>query len=717
MADTPAHFEAMGPAGTIPPRPGNGRPPARSRRRLPDIVVLTSGGLVALATGVALYAQLGGNWMLGTAGGLAVFIVVATLHVLMRRTEEIADLKATIARLESELAHPSEHAPAPAEVLGEELEADYWQGPQHTQAHEQAPVDLHEQFAEPPAPAPVYAQQPVHEQAQFQAPSPAEIARRIEAMRIEEGIEAPGARGAAPAEPAPVSQTTRTEAPPRAPAPQPRRSGGLTGAFSAVAGKLRGTDSGAPAAAKSKSAAKKSQPAARNTPVPQAVAANPRGPRVVSGWQGSTAHLARALGAAPPPDMTHRVEPELMAEPPSQPMQAPPAYQQAYAPRDYGYVTTHASEAAPQPAPQPAARYTHAAPPSQPAAYQEEAAPVRARSRPSPEIEAPAVIAMPPPPPDASAALQWPSEDSAARNPVDTMIEEIAARLAAERTGSGYPLALPSPSAFAHEGPDGAPLDPEEQAALDAAARVVRSAIEGSRVEVHLQPILALDGLATVSYEAFPRLKDADGSLIMPEEYEALAQATGLLPSIEKLALLRTIHVLQQLDQRGKLSPIFINVSRELLVDGSFFRDFLEAISGSRNLSTYLVLEFGQHAAADFGEAELESLETLARLGFTFALDGVASVEMDFESLIDRGLAFVKIPAKVFAIGLAAGETAVTTAEIRPLFEEPGLQVVVYDIADEADLDGALGQAIVYGQGSLFAEPMPIKADVLGEAA
>ena len=246
-------------------------------------------------------------------------------------------------------------------------------------------------------------------------------------------------------------------------------------------------------------------------------------------------------------------------------------------------------------------------------------------------------------------------------------------------------------------------------------AKSVRAAVEAGRVEVHLQPILSLDGLVTVSYEAFPRLKDEAGAIIKPSDYLSFAHRAGLSSGIEKLALLKAIHVLQQLDARDKLSPIFINVSQELLSDGHFFSTFIEAMKETRNLSQNLVLEFAQPIAAAFDERDLESLDTLSRLGFTFALDDVDHVEMDFEPLISRGLSFVKISADVFRHGLIAGESLIPTDEIRLLFEDAGLQVIVHHISSEAGLDTALAQSVIFGQGNLFAEPKPVKAGMLNE--
>ena len=434
--------------------------------------------------------------------------------------------------------------------------------------------------------------------------------------------------------------------------------------------------------------------------------------RVVNGWQGGGPALQRPAGADPA--QAHNAHaPDHQAHYASAGGARGPSivHQPAHEPIGYGQPNeTPNVRRAPSRPEAEAAHPSHRPAAEQPARDQTAAPHLDKRPEPT--------IPMPPPAPilsDAEPSSSYPLET----NPVDSLIQSIANRLAAEREGVSTEelLALPAPYLEDEASTEGDQTQTEPLSTeAGAMARSVRAAVEAGRVEVHLQPILSLDGLATVSYEAFPRLKDEAGAIIKPSDYLSFAHRAGLNSGIEKLALLKAIHVLQQLDARGKLSPIFINVSQELLADGHFFSTFIEAMKGTRNLSHNLVLEFAQPIAAAFDERDLESLDTLSRLGFTFALDDVDHVEMDFEPLISRGLSFVKVSADVFRHGLIAGEALIPTEEIRLLFEDAGLQVIVHHISTEEGLDAALAQNVIFGQGNLFAEPKPIRAGVLAEA-
>lgn len=270
------------------------------------------------------------------------------------------------------------------------------------------------------------------------------------------------------------------------------------------------------------------------------------------------------------------------------------------------------------------------------------------------------------------------------------------------------------------DAPGAMPPDPDwsfQSAHDDAAIRVVADAIEAGRVEVYLQPIVALDGLSTVSYEAFARLKDGDDRLLLPEQFEPLAAQAGLGLEIEQLTIFRTIHLMRQLESRGKLSPVFVNISLPLLTHGNFFREFIDVMKDHRTISSFLILEFSQAAAKAASEAEFESLDALSRLGFTLSLDEVEHIDMDFQPFVERGMAFLKIRAHVFKDGLSATGSLLATNEIRPLFEDAGLQLIVNGIADESSLDIVLQEGVSYGQGMLFGEPRPLKAELVSQSS
>jgi cyclic-di-GMP phosphodiesterase, flagellum assembly factor TipF len=103
----------------------------------------------------------------------------------------------------------------------------------------------------------------------------------------------------------------------------------------------------------------------------------------------------------------------------------------------------------------------------------------------------------------------------------------------------------------------------------------------------------------------------------------------------------------------------------------------------------------------------------MADLGFRFSLEAVTDLDLDFEALKDAGFGFVKLDAPVFLGGLPVGTSVVPADDICSYFASLGLAVIVGRIADEDQYGQLLDAGVALGQGHLFGEARPVKADVL----
>jgi cyclic-di-GMP phosphodiesterase, flagellum assembly factor TipF len=103
-------------------------------------------------------------------------------------------------------------------------------------------------------------------------------------------------------------------------------------------------------------------------------------------------------------------------------------------------------------------------------------------------------------------------------------------------------------------------------------------------------------------------------------------------------------------------------------------------------------------------------------LGFRFALEDVSDLDMDFEALTAAGFAFAKFDARIFLEGLPAQGGLIPAADLCRYLAHLGLTLIVGRIDDEAQLAKVLGFGALFGQGTLFGAPRPVKAEVLRRA-
>ena len=102
----------------------------------------------------------------------------------------------------------------------------------------------------------------------------------------------------------------------------------------------------------------------------------------------------------------------------------------------------------------------------------------------------------------------------------------------------------------------------------------VHDAIDSGRVDLYLQPIVTLPQRKVRYYEAFTRLRSADGTVLPPSEFLDAAEAGGLMPRIDQLLLTRSVQVIRRLQLKNREIGLFCNIAASTLNDPQLFRKF-----------------------------------------------------------------------------------------------------------------------------------------------
>jgi len=268
----------------------------------------------------------------------------------------------------------------------------------------------------------------------------------------------------------------------------------------------------------------------------------------------------------------------------------------------------------------------------------------------------------------------------------------------------------------------GAGVSARERQAMVLIETIREALIEG-RVDLYLQPVVSLPQRKTIFYESFSRLRDATGRVLMPAEYLGVADAEGLVPSIDNLLLFRCVQIVRRLAKQDRRIGIFCNISLTSLRDENFFPQFLEFLADNRDLAGSLIFELGQDIFAMRGSTEARNMAKLADLGFRFSIDKVTSIDFDLQDLHRSDVRYVKVgaallleqlfdiegkPALKFLKDIHAGDYA-------GLLARYGIEVVAEKVESEKQVVDILELDIGYAQGHLFGEPRAIKEQVLAE--
>jgi cyclic-di-GMP phosphodiesterase TipF (flagellum assembly factor) len=248
---------------------------------------------------------------------------------------------------------------------------------------------------------------------------------------------------------------------------------------------------------------------------------------------------------------------------------------------------------------------------------------------------------------------------------------------------------------------------------MDAAVAVVREAIEANRLEFYLQPIVTLPQRKVRFYEALARLRTADGELLTASDFLAAAEAGSLMPRIDNLMLFRCVQVVRRLMTKNRDVGLFCNISASTLVDAEFFPQFTEFMDANRVIAPALVFEFTQGAYRTLGPLESESLAALMDWGFRFSLDHVVDLKLEPRDLADRGFRFIKVPATLLLNRHGASAADIHAADLAGLLSRFGVELIAEKIESEGTVVDLLDYDVKFGQGYLFSQPRPVKAEVL----
>ncbi len=250
----------------------------------------------------------------------------------------------------------------------------------------------------------------------------------------------------------------------------------------------------------------------------------------------------------------------------------------------------------------------------------------------------------------------------------------------------------------------------------------VKSAIEDNRVELHIQPIVALPQRKVSFYEGFTRLRDATGAIILPGEFLRVAEPSGLVNEIDNLLLLRCVQIARKMLKQDRRMGLFCNVSPSSLADEGFFPQFIAFLRENKDLAGSIIFELSRDAFDRLPMAAERNMGRLFDLGFRFSIDRCETVDLDLRKLERVGVRYVKIAGDTLVRQLSReGALPVTglsrefePGDVASLFARYGVDLIADRVESERTVVEILELDIAFAQGNIFGTPRP-SSDVIAE--
>ena len=239
-------------------------------------------------------------------------------------------------------------------------------------------------------------------------------------------------------------------------------------------------------------------------------------------------------------------------------------------------------------------------------------------------------------------------------------------------------------------------------------------ALGQAQVDLFLEPILGFPDHRARHYEVSMRLRGGNGDFADPR-HDSGMRASGVLPLLDAFKVSCAARIAQRLEERGSASSLFSALSGETLTANRLISDITEAASDLKAIYSRLVITFPQSEVRAFTPGHWAVLKDLAALGFSFGLDAVTDLDMSFDTLRAADFIYVKLDAPVFLDGLPAPGGRIPASDLCRYLATLGLTLIVGRIEDEMQLARVLGFGVLFGQGTLFGAPRPVKADLVRE--
>jgi cyclic-di-GMP phosphodiesterase TipF (flagellum assembly factor) len=249
----------------------------------------------------------------------------------------------------------------------------------------------------------------------------------------------------------------------------------------------------------------------------------------------------------------------------------------------------------------------------------------------------------------------------------------------------------------------------------DEMLEIVSQAIEAGRVDLYLQPTVTLAERRPRYLEAFTRIRTKTDSLILPGSYLPPAEASGMMPLIDNVLLVKSVQTLRRLGPESRIKGVFCNISVNTLLDPEFFPELVEFMEENSGLSESLIFEVSQPGILGLNAAELGALDTLGALGYGFSLDHIADLDVDFIGLRERSFRFVKIDARTFLHGMKAKGSTFSAADMKRALDDFDIKLIVEKVEDEDAVEQLLDYGVELAQGYLFGKPKPMSPALFRE--
>ena len=233
----------------------------------------------------------------------------------------------------------------------------------------------------------------------------------------------------------------------------------------------------------------------------------------------------------------------------------------------------------------------------------------------------------------------------------------------------------------------------------------LRQALTSHQLSVYYQPIIDMNTGAIVKAEALVRWHHPSNGLLLPSEFIALAEETGLIGEIGMAVVDEVVAKVQRWSAMLG-TPFQISVNKSPIE----FMDRAKMVPGDRELEllrvggSQITVEITEGVMLNDSPAVRDKLRALQQAGVQLAIDDFGIGYSSMASLKTFKVDFLKIDQSFVKDIMVSLESRVFAETIVMMAHKLGLKVIAEGVETQEQLDWLFDAGCDYAQGFLFSE-------------
>ena len=239
-------------------------------------------------------------------------------------------------------------------------------------------------------------------------------------------------------------------------------------------------------------------------------------------------------------------------------------------------------------------------------------------------------------------------------------------------------------------------------------AQALRGQPGGAGIDVQYQPIVWMEGGATVAVEALARWTHPALGAVPPDVFVAAAERAGLVGELDNLVLDRAVREVAALAEQGAVLALHVNISASRLCEPELEAAVRSALDSYGLPGTRLVLEITETSRVPDLDAATEAIGRLRARGIRLAMDDFGTGYNTLAQLHLLPVDIVKLCEAHTALDGDAARVEALCASVMSICQALGLTVIAEGIETSAQAGALARLGCRLGQGFLYGRSAPL---------